>query len=133
MMCVTSGSNSSKKEQNEQLTVYQLSTVIGPAGPRVLRIMENAMVSDAISGSSWSSTTWEVLRPRQEKKDWVDVVWFKGAVPKHCFTMWVTNYDRLPTRSRLAGWGMLVSAECAFCSRFDETRDHLMLTCEYST
>ena len=32
----------------------QLSTVIGPAGPRVLRIRENAMVSDAISGSSWS-------------------------------------------------------------------------------
>lgn len=79
-----------------------------------------------------SSTTWEVLRPRQEKKDWVDAVLFKGAVPKHCFTMWVANYDRLPTRSRFAGWGMLLSAECAFCSRFDETRDHLMLTCEYS-
>ena len=47
--------------------------------------------------------------------------------------MWVANYDKLPTRSRLAGWGMFVSAECAFCSRFDETRDHLMLTCEYTT
>lgn len=79
-----------------------------------------------------SSTTWEVLRPRQEKQDWVDIIWFKGAVPKHSFTMWVMNYDRLPTRSRFAGWGMMVSAKCAFCSRYDETRDHLMLTCEYS-
>ncbi|KAL0650749.1 hypothetical protein Bca4012_093440 [Brassica carinata] len=33
-----------------------------------------------------SSTTWEVLRPRNDIQDWVDVVWFKGAIPKHSFT-----------------------------------------------
>ena len=60
------------------------------------------------------------------------MVWFKGAIPKLGFTMWVANYDRLPTRARLAGWGMLISPKCGFCSRCDETRDHLMLACEYS-
>lgn len=123
----------------------QLANVMGAAGPRALRIRENAKVADAISGNSWSlphprsqqevdfhaylttiptplplnindvfewvagdsslrvfksSTTWEVIRPRQQKQDWVDVVWFKGAVPKHSFTMWVANYDRLPTQSQ---------------------------------
>ncbi|XP_013601326.1 PREDICTED: uncharacterized protein LOC106308750 [Brassica oleracea var. oleracea] len=155
----------------------QLIDHIGPTGPRALRAMSNAVVADAIAGSSWSlphprsqeevdllahlttidlplnvddcdeyewvagdsslrvfrsSTTWEVLRPRQQIKNWVDVVWFKGAIPKHNFTMWIANYDRLPTRSRLAAWGLLVSASCPFCSNYEETRDHLMLSCEYS-
>ena len=79
-----------------------------------------------------SSTTWEVLRPREEAKDWVDVVWFKGGIPKLAFTMWIANYDRLPTRSRLAAWGLAISPTCPFCSDFDETRDHLMLSCTYS-
>ncbi|XP_056862412.1 uncharacterized protein LOC130510091 [Raphanus sativus] len=79
-----------------------------------------------------SSSTWEVLRPREEVKDWVDVVWFKGAVPKLAFTMWVTNLDRLPTRARLAAWGLPVSPTCPLCSTHDETRDHLMLACAFS-
>ena len=79
-----------------------------------------------------SSTTWNILRPRQEEVDWHDVVWFKGAIPKHSFTMWVANYDRLLTRSRLAAWGMAIAMDCPFCSRSIETRDHLFLRCEYN-
>lgn len=79
-----------------------------------------------------SSTTWEVLRPREEIKDWTDVVWFKGGIPKHSFTMWIANYDRLPTRARLASWGLPVSPLCPFCSAHDENRDHLLLSCDYS-
>lgn len=155
----------------------QLITHIGPADPRALRVRENAVVADAITGSSWSlphprsqkevdlhaylttislplpvdvaddyiwvagdspfldfrsSTTWEVLIPRQEIKSWADVVWFKGAIPKHSFNMWIANYDRMPTRSRLAAWGLPVSAACPFCSNYEETRDHLLLSCGYN-
>lgn len=31
--------------------------------------------------------TWKTLRPRQDIQDWHDVVWFKGSLPKHAFTM----------------------------------------------
>ena len=79
-----------------------------------------------------SSSTWDVLRPRQVIKSWVDVVWFKGAIPKHSFNMWIANYDRMPTRSRLVAWGLPISAACPLCSNFDETRDHLLLSCDYS-
>ncbi|KAF3530366.1 hypothetical protein DY000_02040454 [Brassica cretica] len=46
--------------------------------------------------------------------------------------MWVANYDRLPTRNRLAAWGMTIATDCPFCSRSIESRDHMFLRCEYS-
>ncbi|XP_013699606.1 uncharacterized protein LOC106403308 [Brassica napus] len=88
--------------------------------------------SSVLQSVARSSTTWNILRPRQEEVDWHDVVWFKGAIPKHSFTMWVANYDRLLTRSRLAAWGMAIAMDCPFCSRSIETRDHLFLRCEYN-
>ncbi|XP_013594979.1 PREDICTED: uncharacterized protein LOC106303190 [Brassica oleracea var. oleracea] len=79
-----------------------------------------------------SQATWEVLRPRQPIQPWHDIVWFKGAVPKHAFTMWVANYDRLPTRARLVSWGLSIPIMCPFCNAMPETRDHLLLSCQYS-
>lgn len=32
----------------------------------------------------------------------------------------------------LASWRLNVPEDCCFCSRMEETRDHLLLTCEYS-
>lgn len=41
--------------------------------------------------------------------------------------MWVTNLNRLPTRSRLASWGLQISTDCCLCVGSVETRDHLFL------
>ncbi|CAG7884595.1 unnamed protein product, partial [Brassica rapa] len=79
-----------------------------------------------------SQATWKILRPRQPDQPWHDVVWFKGAIPKHAFTMWVTNYDRLPTRTRLATWDLTISVTCPLCASLPETRDHLFLSCRYT-
>ncbi|KAL0884326.1 hypothetical protein Bca101_008307 [Brassica carinata] len=79
-----------------------------------------------------SQATWEVLRPRQETQVWHDIVWFKGALPKHAFTMWVANYDRLSTRARLASWGLPIPVSCPLCNTMPETRDHLFLSCRFS-
>ena len=46
--------------------------------------------------------------------------------------MWVTNLNRLPTRSRLAAWGMQIQTSCCIWSTQPETRDHLMLSCPYA-
>ncbi|XP_023640572.1 uncharacterized protein LOC111831144 [Capsella rubella] len=46
--------------------------------------------------------------------------------------MWVSQLDRLPTRSRLLSWGLQVPAHCCLCSRDSETRLHLFLSCPFS-
>lgn len=46
--------------------------------------------------------------------------------------MWVANLDRLPTRQRLADWGMQIQNVCCICSSFPETRDHLFLSCQFA-
>ncbi|KAG7582900.1 Reverse transcriptase domain [Arabidopsis suecica] len=88
---------------------------------------------DGNSGNGFSSSkTWNKLRPRDTEKSWASLIWFKGCTPKHAFTMWVTNLDRLPTMSRLASWGVQVATTCSLCSGFDETRDHLFINCAYT-
>lgn len=79
-----------------------------------------------------SSLTWEVLRPREPVKQWTKVIWFKGAVPRNAFNMWVTHLDRLPTHQRLASWGVAQSPNCCLCNSMVEARDHLMLTCSFA-
>ncbi|XP_024009938.1 uncharacterized protein LOC112085143 [Eutrema salsugineum] len=46
--------------------------------------------------------------------------------------MWVANLNRLPTRVRLASWGLQVPLTCCLCSTLEENRDHLLLTCDFS-
>lgn len=79
-----------------------------------------------------TAKTWEVLRPRGTVKYWAPSVWFKGATPKHAFTMWVSQWNRLPTRARLASWGLQIPSSCCLCSNYEETRDHLLLRCVFS-
>lgn len=76
--------------------------------------------------------TWNILRPRAPEQSWTDTVWFKQSLPKHAFTMWIANMDRLPTITRLASWGLAVRTSCCLCSQSEESRDHLLLTCDYS-
>ncbi|CAG7880246.1 unnamed protein product [Brassica rapa] len=76
--------------------------------------------------------TWEFLRPRGPVQDWTATVWFKGSVPRHAFHFWVTQLDRLPTRTRLASWGLPIDQSCCLCGNALENRDHLFLRCEVS-
>ncbi|KAG7587431.1 Endonuclease/exonuclease/phosphatase superfamily [Arabidopsis thaliana x Arabidopsis arenosa] len=77
--------------------------------------------------------TWEALMPRSEVKDWASSVWFKGAIPKHAFNMWISHLNRLPTRKRLASWGLNMSTDCCLCSRSVESRNHLLIRCPFSS
>lgn len=85
-----------------------------------------------VAGPYSSSKTWDVIRPRSDPKPWAATIWFKGAIPKHAFNMWVANLDRLPTKHRLVGWGMQIQTHCCLCSTEPETRDHLLISCSFS-
>lgn len=47
--------------------------------------------------------------------------------------MWVNHLNRFPTRQRLPSWGLITSLGCCLCSLLPETRDHMFLTCDYSS
>ncbi|XP_010481131.1 PREDICTED: uncharacterized protein LOC104759967 [Camelina sativa] len=46
--------------------------------------------------------TWDILRQKHNPRSWSRQVWFKGAIPRHAFMMWLMHLDRLPTQTRLA-------------------------------
>lgn len=79
-----------------------------------------------------TASTWDAIRPRAALKGWASSIWFKGATPRHAFTMWMAQLNRLPTRSRMVSWGLPVTPTCCLCSNYDETLEHLFLTCQFS-
>ncbi|CAL9243404.1 unnamed protein product [Arabidopsis halleri] len=79
-----------------------------------------------------TSHTWKQLRPSAPVQPWAKLVWFKGNIPKLAFTFWISHLDRLPTKSRLHSWGISTNALCCTCSLHRETRDHLLLHCDFS-
>lgn len=79
-----------------------------------------------------SSKTWDALIQRQPERDWFELMWFKGSVPKHSFNMWVCHLNRLPTRHRMASWGLNISSDCCLCLLHSESRDHLFISCTYA-
>ncbi|XP_020873020.1 uncharacterized protein LOC110226299 [Arabidopsis lyrata subsp. lyrata] len=109
-----------------------LNTISLPLRPLVEDVY-GWYVNDVDCNSFSSSKTWQVIRQREEKKGWAAAIWFKGSIPRNAFNMWTTHLDRLPTRARLQAWGLPVSPLCCLCSAETETRDHLMLRCDFST
>lgn len=100
--------------------------------------------SDVLDSYVWSTSareeprfsarsTWEDMRPSLPPQPETDIIWFKVAIPRNNFTMWVANMDKLPTRARLASWGPQLNISCCLCSAHEESRDHLFLSCDYSS
>lgn len=108
-----------------------LSSISLPSASHEVNSFDWYIDDKSCSGFS-SSRTWEVLRHKVPEKDWAKLIWFKGSTPKHAFHMWLTNLDRLPTRSRLASWGLPVPIDCCLCAGSEETRDHLFLHCPFT-
>ncbi|KAL0874846.1 hypothetical protein Bca101_024551 [Brassica carinata] len=79
-----------------------------------------------------SSETWDSRNPPPPSVPWYSSVWFTGNIPKHSFIVWVTAWNRLPTRDKLRSWGLDVPPTCLLCGSSDETRDHLLFSCSYS-
>ncbi|XP_010436564.1 PREDICTED: uncharacterized protein LOC104720343 [Camelina sativa] len=79
-----------------------------------------------------TAKTWDCIRERTTTKDWASSIWFKGATPKHAFTMWVAQLQRLPTRDRLHSWGISTPTTCCLCSSYVESHTHLILHCLFS-
>ena len=120
----------SPRSEEALLLHVHLTTIPVPAP---LSQDEYCWVVDGIKCNGYSAQrTWSALRPRADKVPWSSQIWFKGAVPRHAFNMWIANLNRLPTKQRMCSWGIITSLVCSLCSLAKESRDHLLLTCSYS-
>ncbi|CAN1304729.1 LINE-1 reverse transcriptase homolog [Linum perenne] len=76
------------------------------------------------------SSAWNDLRPSAPTVSWYRVVWGKPLIPRHSFICWLTMQDRLPTKQRLAKWGITLDIRCCFCAQ-PEDRDHIFADCVF--
>ncbi|GAA0159901.1 hypothetical protein LIER_16579 [Lithospermum erythrorhizon] len=83
------------------------------------------------NGMFTQRSLWDSLRHRAERVPWGKWLWSRDGIPRHEFVSWMLFHCKLPTKDRLARWGMQVGAACVFCS-CDESQDHLFFHCVFS-
>lgn len=76
---------------------------------------------------------WESIRTFQAHLHRTEVVWHKLHVPRYVFIQWLSFHYRLSTRDRLHRFGLVQSTKCILCIAGEESQDHLLLHCPYSS
>lgn len=78
-----------------------------------------------------TKATWHSIREIAPTVQWYSMVWFKEEIPRCSFITWMAMLSRLPTRDRLASWGLAVPLQCVLCSTEFESHPHLFFGCPY--
>ncbi|XP_010541748.1 PREDICTED: uncharacterized protein LOC104815125 [Tarenaya hassleriana] len=79
-----------------------------------------------------ASSTWKLLREVSPQVDWAKLVWFKQAIPRYSFVLWMVMQGRMPTRDRLLRWNIIQNSTCVLCNEEEESHDHLFFQCRFS-
>ncbi|XP_038996241.1 uncharacterized protein LOC120120779 [Hibiscus syriacus] len=75
---------------------------------------------------------WDSIRSSRVKIVWHKLIWFPAHIPKFSLFSWMVILDRLPTKDRLARFGLIVDHACGLCGTGLESRDHLFVDCSYA-
>ncbi|XP_039051357.1 uncharacterized protein LOC120192683 [Hibiscus syriacus] len=78
------------------------------------------------------SWIWENIRDRREKVSWHRLVWFPAHIPKFSLISCMVILDRLPTKDRLARFGMSTDNVCEVWGIRMKSRNHLLSDCAYA-
>lgn len=89
-------------------------------------------INGRISTNFRTGELYTYLSDERQDVQWHKAVWTSRGIPRHNFHTWLIVLDRLPTRDRLARWGLQVDQQCLLCNSYPETRDHLFGACSYS-
>lgn len=77
------------------------------------------------------TSSYQNLVQHRPKVYWFHLVWFKEAIPKHCFISWLSMFNRLSTRDRHHKITPSIYNVCLFWGF--ESRNHLFFYCNFST
>lgn len=65
---------------------------------------------DGISITTFSAShTWKAIMVREDTKECSSIIWFADHIPSLALHIWVVHLDRLPTRSWIASWALLMN------------------------
>ena len=78
-------------------------------------------------------SAWNGIRIAGNIVDWYHIVWYKDAIPRCSFILWLVCKDRMRTRDRLKRWGVVEDSSCVLCGEEEENRDHLFFGCAYAS
>ena len=68
----------------------------------------------------------------QPSPPWLSFAWHDFQIPKFGFTSWLILQERLLTKDRMSGFGMLVDLRCVLCMNQNESHSHLFCDCVFS-
>ncbi|GAV73163.1 zf-RVT domain-containing protein, partial [Cephalotus follicularis] len=57
-------------------------------------------------------SAWETLRSPAPLVPWQQLVWFRGAIPKHSFCLWLTFHKAHRTLDKLLAYGIVQQSQC---------------------
>ena len=123
---------SARSDESETLQIV-LSTIPPPSPSRGKDCYLWRSGDSSYDKQFSTKRTWELIRQTAEPVSWAGLVWFKEEIPRCSFITWLSVLQRLPTRDRLASWGMNVPAHCVLCSTGLESHDHLFFQCTYAS
>ncbi|XP_021724905.1 uncharacterized protein LOC110692214 [Chenopodium quinoa] len=84
------------------------------------------------NGSFSIKEMYKHLQSDLEKVSWSRVLCQNQASPRSLFTTWLAVNNRLPTRDRLAVWGIVAIVNCCLCNAAPESVEHLFFQCDFS-
>lgn len=76
---------------------------------------------------------WDSIRHKETGPNWLPAVWHPWAIKKCSIFLWLAFKNRLLTKQRMVRFGMSADPYCLFCSLEEESIDHLILSCPYSS
>ncbi|GAV59169.1 zf-RVT domain-containing protein, partial [Cephalotus follicularis] len=93
--------------------------------------------SDAIGwvseGRAFSfKSAWETIRSPAPLAPWLQLVWFRGAIPKHSFCLWLTFHKAHRTLDKLLAFGFVQHSHCPFDCGHQESINHLFFECAFT-
>ena len=126
------GNNLNRKDKGKVAVLQKLAALI-PSNAPTCANMEDKIIWLPNKQQTYSiKSAWEATRSRAHKVPWRKLIWFKEAIPRFAFTMWLVTHNKLPTLDRLQRVGIISSNSCPVCHAEPESVDHLFFACSYS-
>ncbi|GJU39275.1 hypothetical protein Tco_1192232 [Tanacetum coccineum] len=125
--------NEEWKWSQEMLVKYPwLNTIVVP---NLLDGAQDRLIWRDSNGNQISfkvSSVWSSIRPRGEKVDWYEFVWFPMCVPRHAFNLWLIVKKKLKTQDMLRNWDANLANVCSMCETQLDSHEHLFFECPFS-